>query len=283
MHGRTVVITGGNAGIGKATATALARQGARVIITARQAERGENAVAEIIAKTGNSSVDWMCLDLADFASVRTFAADLLRRVDGIDVLDCNAGGILAKRQVTADGIEAQFQVNHLSHFLLTNLLLDCLRASVPARIVVLSSWGHTQAKGGLDFDDLQWERRAYRASAAYSASKLMNLLFTFELARRLDGSGVTANALHPGWVATEFAQGGDTFLLGIGTMLGRFLARTPERGAQTAVWLAASPDAAAENGGYFIDCRRKSPAKPALDTDAARRLWEVSAQLTGVG
>jgi NAD(P)-dependent dehydrogenase (short-subunit alcohol dehydrogenase family) len=282
MTGRNVVITGGNAGLGKQTAEALARLGARVVITSRNDERGRQAVDDIRRASGNDSVESVPLDLASLASVRSCAKDLLDRLDAIHVLDLNAGGVISQRRVTDDGLEMQFQVNHLGHFLLTSLLLDRLKASAPARVVVLSSGAHTGARKGLDFDDLKFEHRRYRGMNVYSATKLMNLYFTFELARRLQGTGVTANALHPGFVATRFAKEGDTRLLRIGILIGRPFARSVEKGARSAIWLAASPDAADVTGGYFFDCRAKQPSAPAQDPEAAKRLWEVSEQLAGV-
>jgi retinol dehydrogenase-14 len=281
MTGRTAVITGGNAGIGKATAEALASLGARVVITSRDAARGDAAVSEIKRSSGNGQVERVGLDLASLASVRSCAEQLLDRVDAIDVLDLNAGGVLSSRRVTEDGFEMQFQVNHLGHFLLTQLLLERLAGG---RVIVVSSWGHTQARRGLDFDDLQWERRPYRGSPVYSATKLMNLYFTFELARRLEagGSATTVNALHPGFVASQFGHEGDTRMLGIGIRIARPFARSPEKGARSAVWLAASPDAAALNGRYVIDCRPAEASKSARDTVAATRLWNVSEQLVAV-
>ena len=240
MTGRNVVITGGNTGLGKETAQALARLGAYVVITSRNDERGRQAVDDIRRTSGSDSVESVPLDLASLASVRSCAKDLLDRLDAIHVLDLNAGGVLSPRRVTEDGLEAQFQVNHLGHFLLTSLLLDRLRASAPARVVVLSSGAHTGARKGLDFDDLQFERRRYRGMKAYSATKLMNLYFTFELARRLEGTGVTVNALHPGFVGTRFGREGDTRLLRIGVLIARPFARSVEKGARTAIWLAAS-------------------------------------------
>ena len=283
MTGRTVVITGGNSGIGKATAHALARLGARVVITARHAERGATAVTEIRRGSGNDAVECVPLDLASLASVRVCAAQLLDRLDEIHVLDLNAGGVLSRRTETEDGFETQFQANHLGHFLLSQLLLDRLRHSAPARIVVLSSWGHTQARGGLDFDDLQWVARPYRGSLVYSATKLMNLYFTFELARRLADTDVTVNAMHPGYVASGFAMSGDTKWLRLGIMVSRPFARSPEKGARTAVWLAASDEVKGITGKYFVDCRAKEPSADALDADKARRLWEVSVELAGIG
>lgn len=281
MTGQTVVITGGNTGIGKATAEALARLGARVVITARDPSRGEAAVTEIKRKSGNDQIELVDLDLASLASVRTCAKELLDRLDAIHVLDLNAGGVLSSRRVTEDGLEMQFQVNHLGHFLLTHLLLDRVSGG---RVVVVSSWGHTQARRGLDFDDLQWERRPYRGSPVYGATKLMNLYFTFELARRLEtgATGTTVNALHPGFVASQFAREGDTRMLGIGIRIARPFARSPEKGARSAVWLAASSDAAPLNGRYVIDCRPAEPSKAAGDAAAAARLWTISEQLAGI-
>lgn len=282
MAGRNVVITGGNSGIGQATATGLARLGARVVITSRDAGRGERAVTGIKRASDNDSVECIPLNLASLDSVRTCARALLDRLEEIHVLDLNAGGVLSRRAVTEDGFEMQFQANHLGHFLLSSLLLDRLRESAPARVVVVSSWGHTQARGGLDFDDLQWATRPYRGSAVYSATKLMNLYFTFELARRTAELGITVNALHPGFVASGFAMSGDTTWLRLAITISRPFARSPEKGARTAVWLAASPDVTDITGRYFVDCRIEEPAKAALDTEAAHRLWEVSEELAGI-
>jgi NAD(P)-dependent dehydrogenase (short-subunit alcohol dehydrogenase family) len=284
MSGRTAVITGGNAGIGMETARALAGLGARVVITSRAAERGQAAVEELRRTTGNESVECVALDLASLASVRTCASTLLDLVPAIDVLDLNAGGLISRRRVTEDGFELQFQANHLGHFLLVTLLLERLVASAPARIILLSSWGHTQARRGLDFDDLQWERRPYRGSAVYGATKLMNIYLAVELARRLAerGARVTANAVHPGFVRSRFALDGDTRWMRAGLVVARPFARTPATGARGVVWLASSPAAASETGGYWIDCRRRAPSRAAQDPDAARRLWEVSADLAGV-
>jgi retinol dehydrogenase 14 len=283
MTGRTVVITGGNSGIGRATAEALATLGARVVITSRDETRGSAAVADIRRASGNDLVDCVRLDLARLASVRSCADELLERLDAIHVLDLNAGGVLSRRSETEDGYESQFQANHLGHFLLSQLLVDRLKQSAPARVVVLSSWGHTQARDGIDFDDLQWMARPYRGSFVYSATKLMNLYFTFEFARRLAGTDVTVNALHPGYVASGFGMSGDTNWLRLGLVVSRPFARSPQKGAATAVWLAASDDVKGETGKYFADCKVKAPSPRALDVDAARRLWDLSGELAGLG
>jgi NAD(P)-dependent dehydrogenase (short-subunit alcohol dehydrogenase family) len=283
MTGRTVVITGGNSGIGKATAEGLARLGARVVITARNSARGDTAVSEIRRASGNDAVECVPLDLASLASVRSCAAGLLDRLEEIHVLDLNAGGVLSRRTETENGFETQFQANHLGHFLLSQLLVGRLKQSAPARIIVLSSWGHTQARGGLDFDDLQWQTRPYRGSMVYSASKLMNLYFTFELARRLAGTGVTVNAMHPGFVASGFAMSGDTALLRLGIMVSRPFARSPKKGAATAIWLAASDAVGGTTGKYFFDCAEKAPSADALDLEASERLWKLSEELAATG
>jgi NAD(P)-dependent dehydrogenase (short-subunit alcohol dehydrogenase family) len=276
---KTVVITGGNAGIGKETAIGLAKQGARVVITARDARRGREAVDEIRERSGSDDVEVMDLDLADLSSVRRFAGDYAKRHDRLDVLVNNAGLVLINRTETVDGFESQFGVNHLGHFLLTQLLLDQIRASAPSRIVVVSSHAHKQARKGLDFDDLQSER-GYSPFGVYAKTKLANIYFTRELARRLEGAGVTANALHPGFVASRFGRDGDGgFLAEIAMTLGRPLAQSPEKGARTSVYLASSPDVDGVSGAYFYRCRQTRPSSVALDDEAARRLWALSEEL----
>jgi NAD(P)-dependent dehydrogenase (short-subunit alcohol dehydrogenase family) len=283
LAGKVVVITGGNSGIGKETAVELARLGARVVIAARNPTRAAAAVKEIKERTGaGDRVETMPLDLASFASVRAFAGAYTDAHDRLDVLVNNAGGWLGKRIVTADGHESQFQVNHLSHFLLTNLLRDRLVRSAPARVVNIASVAHKNARRGLDFDDLDYERRRYRGFRVYSETKLMNILFARELARRLDGTGVSANAVHPGFVATNFAREGDVGWWGnIGMPLTRPFSISVQQGAVTPVYVASSPDVEGITGQYFVKCRVAGPSPAALDDDAAARLWEISAKLTG--
>jgi NAD(P)-dependent dehydrogenase (short-subunit alcohol dehydrogenase family) len=279
MAGKLVVITGGNAGIGKATAVSLASLGGRVVITSRNAERGRTAVEEIRDRSGNDAVEVMALDLASFRSIRSFATDVLDRFDRIDVLVNNAGLMLRRRAETEDGFEQTFGVNHLGHFLLTAMLLDRLRAGAPARVVVVASHAHKFIRRGLDFDDLQSERR-YRWMNAYSKSKLANISFTRELARRLDGTGVTVNSLHPGFVRSELGRGGDLGgIYGWGSYIARPFAISSTKGARTSVYLASSPEVEGVSGGYFYKCKPAAPSKVAQDAAAARRLWETSEKL----
>ena len=278
MKGKTVVVTGGNSGIGRATTEALAAEGARVVIASRNREKGEEVAASVSNAT-RSSVEFVALDLASAASIRSAAAELLRRCPRIDVLVNNAGVVYTSRRETEDGFEATFGVNHLGHFLLTALLLDRLKASAPSRIVVVASDASRYAWRGLDFDDLMTERR-YGPMKAYGRSKLANILFARELARRLEGTGVDVYAVHPGAVATRLGRDGDGGRLGdlVAPLLRPFF-RSPEKGASTIVYVASSPDVAGRTGRYWANGRaRKAPGKSGDDA-AARRLWEVSEQL----
>jgi NAD(P)-dependent dehydrogenase (short-subunit alcohol dehydrogenase family) len=278
MDGKVALITGGNTGIGKETAAALAAMGAIVAFTSRDPAKGEAAAAELRERSGRDVV-CLPLDLASLASVRRFAAGFLARYDRLDVLVNNAGLIKGRRTETEDGFETTFGVNHLGHFLLTQLLLDRIKDSAPARIVNVSSDAHRSVKQGLDFDDLQ-STKGYSFMRAYGSSKLANIYFTRELARRLEDAGVTANAVHPGGVATGFGQDGDLHgLLGFGYGLIRPFLRSPAKGAETSVYLASAPELAGVTGKYFADCREAQPTPVAQDDDAARRLWEISEAL----
>jgi retinol dehydrogenase-12 len=282
LSGTVAIVTGGNSGIGKEAAVGIAREGAHVVIAARNAAKAAAAVTEIETRAdARGRVEAMPIDLASFASVRAFADAFTAKHDRLDILLNNAGLVLRKRVVTVDGHETQFQVNHLGHFLLTNLLYGPLVRSAPARVVNVSSYAHTTVKKGLDFDDLDWERRRYRSFAVYSATKLMNVLFTRELARRNDPDVLTANALHPGFVGSNFAREGDLGLFGtIAMPLIRPFAISSEKGALTSIYLATSPDVEGITGQYFIKGKALPPAKPALDDAAAARLWEISEKLT---
>jgi len=258
----------------------LARRGAEVVITSRDEGRGREAVAAIERATGRW-VEVMTLDLGSFASVRSFAGRFIERHERLDVLVNNAGLILGERRLTVEGFEQTFGVNHLGHFLLTDLLLDRLRSSAPARVVNLSSDAHHSARKGLDFSDLQSER-GYSSFAVYARSKLANIYFTKELARRLEGSGVDVNAVHPGVVATRFAADGDARgPIAWFFKLARPFLRTPAKGAATSVHVACAPELDGVSGKYFKDCREVAPSRVALDDDAARRLWEASEALVG--
>jgi NAD(P)-dependent dehydrogenase (short-subunit alcohol dehydrogenase family) len=278
---KTAIITGANSGIGLETAVALAGQGLNTVITARDPERGKRALEDIKARSGSSDVDLVVFDLADMASVRAGAAALLDRCPRIEVLVNNAGVVLSDRRETVDGFESTFAINHLGPFLLTNLLLDRIKASAPARIVTVSSTAHNGARKGLDFDDLQ-NTKKYSGMSVYSQSKLANILFTTELARRLEGTGVTANALHPGTVRTGYGHDGDTgFLLNLGIRIASPFFLSPAKGAATSIYLATSPEVEGVTGKYFVKCKAKEPTAAAQDTDAARKLWDVSEALVG--
>jgi NAD(P)-dependent dehydrogenase (short-subunit alcohol dehydrogenase family) len=278
MHGKTCMITGATSGIGRATAMELARRGATLVLVCRDRRRGEHTVAEIGKTTGHRDVTLMLADLSSQADVRRVAAEFLASERPLHVLINNAGVINLQRTVTVDGIETTFAVNHLAYFLLTNLLLARLQRSAPARIVNVASDAHTF--GGLDFDDLGNQRR-YRAMRVYGQSKLANILFTAELARRIAGSGVTANSLHPGAVATGLGKNNGAWARALIVLLRPFF-RTPVNGAATSIHLAASPAVEGVSGQYFANCREKRPSRAARDADAARRLWDVSAEMTGL-
>jgi retinol dehydrogenase 14 len=276
MDGQTVLVTGGTGGIGKATATGLAAMGARVGITGRDTARTRAAAAEIAAASGNPAVDPFPADMSSQGEVRRLAGQILTAYPRLDVLVNNVGGFWATRRLTADGLEYTFAVNHLAPFLLTGLLLDRLTVGAPARIVTVSSGAH--ATGKIDFADLQGERR-YSGQRAYSQSKLANVMFTYELARRLGGTGVTATVLHPGVVRTGFAAEDPSPMWKAFLPLVRLFLKTPEKGAATSIYLASSPAVDGVTGTYFADRKPKKSSPASYDTAAAARLWQVSADL----
>jgi len=280
VAGKRVVITGATNGIGLAAAEALASRGARLTIVARSAARAGAAIRRIEASARDgATVGWAVCDLSLQASVRALAAELLERHERIDVLVNNAGAMYAKRRHSGDAIELTWALNHLAPFLLTELLLERLRASAPARIVTTSSEAHRGAR--LPLEDLDAERSyAARGFRRYGETKLANILFTLELARRLEDSGVTANCFHPGLVASGFNRNNGTLMSAAMTALRPF-SRGPARGARTLVWLVDSPDLSGENGGYYVDERRAAPSEEAQDLTAARALWELSCAQVG--
>jgi retinol dehydrogenase-14 len=278
MTGLTVLVTGGTGGIGKATAMGLAVMGAHVAITGRDPDRAAAAAAEIRAVAGGT-VEVFVADLSSQSQVRALAGQVLNRLPSIDVLVNNVGGFWATRHVTADGLERTFALNHLAPFLLTNLLLDRLHGGVAGRVVTVSS--NAQSLGRIDFDDLQGER-SYSGARAYNQSKLANVLFTYELARRLDGSSVTANALHPGVVRTSF---GAEDPAGVQRFLVPFMRpfmKSPTRGAATSIYVASAPELQHVTGRFFADGKERKSAERSYDTAVAARLWRVSADLVGL-
>ena len=278
MTGRTVLVTGGTGGIGKATDAGLAALGAHVAITGRDRRRAEQAAADIRA-AGGPAVDVFVADMSSQAEVRRLAADVLTGLPRLDVLVNNVGGFWNSRRVTADGLEHTFALNHLAPFLLTHLLLERLKDNAPARVVTVSSGA--QAMGRIDFADLQGER-TYSGQRAYNQSKLANVLFTYELARRLEGSAVTANVLHPGVVRTAFGAEDPGTVQRLLLPLVRPFMRTPEQGAATSIHLATAPELDGVSGQYFANSRPRRSAKRSYDEDVAARLWNVSSELTGI-
>jgi len=276
MHGKTVLITGGNSGIGAAAAEALAERGARLLLACRDLGKAERVREQIATRSRNHAVHVLPLDLGSFASVRALAASLNERFERLDVLVNNAGIFPARKILTEDGFEAQFGVNHLGHFLLTHLLLDLLKASAPARVITVTSRLHRF--GSIDFASFRGET-AYGPWRAYFQSKLANLLFSNELARRLAGTGITSNALHPGGVKTGIMRDASP----ASRLFSLFFLNSLERGARTPVYLACSPEVEGVTGGYFIACKARRPARVARDEALAGRLWRASAALCGTG
>jgi retinol dehydrogenase-14 len=278
MAGRAVLVTGATAGIGKATALGLATLGAHVAITGRDRARTEAAAGEIRA-AGGGPVDALVADLSSQSEVRRLADEVLQRLSRIDVLVNNVGGYWHTRHVTVDGLERTFALNHLAPFLLTHLLLDRLKHSAPARVVTVSS--HAHASGRIDFDDLQGER-SYSGAQAYDQSKLANVLFTYELARKLRAAPVTANALHPGVVSTSFGVEDPSSVQRLFVPFMRPFMKTPAQGAATSIHLASAPDLEYVTGRYFVNSKPKRSSQRSYDEAVAARLWQVSADLVAL-
>ena len=280
LDGKIVVITGANTGIGKETAVDLAKRGAKVIVGCRNLEKGKAALKEIQERSGSTDVFLEKLDLASLDSVRKFADSILKSEPRLDILINNAGIMMCPYQKTKDGFEMQFGTNHLGHFLLTMLLLDLLKKSAPSRIVNVSSYGHSMGSGKINFDDIHWEK-SYSAWPAYYNSKLANVLFTRELSKRLEGSHVTANSLHPGVVRTELARH-IIYSRVIFSLVLWYITKSPEQGAQTTIHCAVAEEMEGVSGKYLADCAIKEPCKGAQDDDAAKKLWDLSLKLVGL-
>ena len=275
MNGKICLVTGGTNGIGKSAAQALAKMGATVVIVGRNAPKTAQVVKEIRAINGNNKVDSLPADLSSQQAVRQLAEEFKRKYQHLHVLLNNVGAAFMKRELSVDGIEMTFALNHLAYFLLTNLLLDTLKASAPARIINVSSGAHTSGK--IEFDDLQGERMY--GFAAYPNAKLATILFTVELARRLEGASVTVNALHPGITATGFGKNNGRVMATLVTIIAPLFMRPSAKGAQTSIYLASSPTVEGITGKYFYDSQVTPAAQQATDMVVARKLWDVSAKM----
>lgn len=281
INERNVIVTGGTSGIGKAVATALAAEGARLTITSRDRERAD-AAARDIQGTLDTQVETLIIDFADLESVRNAASQYSTSHEDLAVLVNNAGVVLGKASRTIDGYESTFATNHLGPFLLTSLLMDLLRTSPPSRIINTSSVAHTYAKDGIVFDDLDFDERRYKFMEVYGHSKLANILHAHEINTRYGSTGVTAAAVHPGVVRTGLGSGGDSWIVGLIEWIGGRWMRTPEKGADTIVWLATEDDVDLSDGIYFEDRKVSKSTRHARDPEQARRLWDVSERLTSV-
>ncbi|HEU5347202.1 MAG TPA: SDR family oxidoreductase [Ktedonobacterales bacterium] len=280
MKGRICLITGATSGIGLVTARELAARGATVAMVGRNESKTRAAVEDIRQQTGNAEVDYLLADFKSPAAIRGVAEAFRRRYGELHVLVNNAGVLLWQRRETADGLEMTFAVNHLAPFLLTNLLLDMLRASAPARVVTVASDAHRGAT--IRFDDIQHTQGRYNGLMVYGQSKLANVMFTYELARRLAGSSVTANTLHPGVVATNIYRSSNRIFNWATMMVMPIFALSPERGARTSIYLASSPDVASVSGRYFVKCKPRNSSQVSYDEAAQKRLWEISERLVGL-
>ena len=273
MKGKTVVITGGNAGIGKATAINLAKQGAEILITSRSEGKAKAAVEEIKSASKNDNVDFVLINLIDQESVKKAAVEIKAKCPKIDVLINNAGCYLSELELSPQGIEGQFATNHIGHFLLTNLILDNIKAAGNARIINLASIAHSSTRE-VNFDDINYEKEQYGGWKSYSRSKFCNIVFTNELARRLENTGITANAIHPGGVRTEIAEKDANWYTKLGWIVMKPFMITVEKGAETSVFLASSPDVEGETGGYWVKCKKHFSNRPSQEEANWKALWK---------
>lgn len=283
MKNKICLVTGATAGIGEVTALKLAGMGATVVGVGRNPAKCEATAQRIRTEMGNPNVEFLIADLSSQAQIRALAETFRQKYPRLDVLVNNAGAFYFDRQESVDGIEMTFALNHLGYFLLTHLLLDMLKASAPSRIVSVSSSAHYSAK--LDLDDLEMKKN-FQGWPAYANSKLLNILFTYELARRLEGTGVTATVLHPGWVATQFAQnnlrGFMALVRPFYRLFQKLTAITPEQGADTMIYLASSPEVEGVTGKFFVERREKQSLDVSYDEGAAKKLWEISEKMVGL-
>ncbi len=276
MEGKICLITGANSGIGKETAKALAKMNATVVMLCRDKERGEEAQKEIIKHSGNENVDLFLCDLSSQQAIRKFVSEFKNKYQNLHVLINNAGVMLKNRNLSVDGFEMNFAVHVLGPFLLTNLLLDTLKKSSPSRIIIVTSAAHKRAK--MDFDDLQSENKKYRLFTVYGRSKLQEMLFTYELSRKLEGTKVTVNAVHPGVVATNLGRDQSKF----SQWFARKFFKSPEAGAETSIYLASSPEVEGLTGKYFIDREPRDSSEESYNEEYAQRLWKICTEMTGL-
>ncbi len=274
MEGKICLITGANSGIGKATAIGLAKLNATIVMLCRDKNRGEIAQKEIIELTGNKKVDLLLCDLSSHEDIRKFVSEFKNKYQNLHVLINNAGVMKKRGSLSPDGFEMNFAVNHLAPFLLTNLLLDILKESAPSRIINVSSAAHRMAK--LDFDDLQSENKKLRLMRIYGISKLALMLFSYELSRRLEGTMVTVNTVHPGMVATNLGRD----MSNSGQGFGKRFFKKPREGAETSVYLASSPEVEGITGKYYTKKRQKNSSKKSYNEEDAKRIWEISTEMT---
>jgi NAD(P)-dependent dehydrogenase (short-subunit alcohol dehydrogenase family) len=276
MKDKICLITGANSGIGKATALGLAKMNVTIVMLCRNKETGEIAQNEIINESGNSNVDLILCDLSSQQQIRKFVDEFKQKYQSLHVLINNAGIMAARRNLCVDGFEMNFAVNHLGPFLLTNLLLDVLEKSAPSRIVNVSSAAHRMAK--IDFDDLQCENKKHRLFRVYGKSKLAFMLFTYELSRKLEGTGVTVNAVHPGMINTNLGREMSKF----SQWFGKLIFKSPEKGAETSIYLASSPEVEGITGKYYIKKQQQQSSEESYNLEDAKKLWEISAKLTNL-